>query len=239
MLILPAIDLIDKKCVRLTKGIYSELSVYEEDPVKMAQTLVDGGAEYIHIIDLDSAIKGTKDNFEIIEKIRKTVDVPIQLGGGIRNIERAKELIDIGIDRLIVSTAAIMDDEFLNLLIEKFKRQIAISLDAKGEIVLIKGWVEKTDKNIYDLAEELVERGVENIIYTDIDRDGMLCGPNLEVLKKLNEMLDVNLIAAGGVTTVDDLKKLSELNLYGAIVGKALYEGKISMEQIRDFQIRS
>lgn len=239
MLILPAIDLIDKKCVRLTKGIYSELSVYEEDPVKMAQTLVDGGAEYIHIIDLDSAIKGTKDNFEIIEKIRKTVDVPIQLGGGIRSIERAKELIDVGIDKLIVSTAAIMDDEFLNLLIEKFKRQIAISLDAKGEIVLIKGWVEKTDKNIYDLAEELVERGVENIIYTDIDRDGMLCGPNLEVLKKLNEMLDVNLIAAGGVTTVDDLKKLSELNLYGAIVGKALYEGKISMEQIRDFQIRS
>lgn len=239
MLILPAIDLIDKKCVRLTKGVYTELSVYEENPIKMAQTLVDGGTEYIHIIDLDSAIKGTKDNFEIIEKIRKTVDVPIQLGGGIRSIERAKELIDMGIDRLIVSTAAIMDDEFLNLLIEKFKRQIAISLDAKGEIVLIKGWVEKTDKNIYDLAEELVERGVENIIYTDIDRDGMLCGPNLEVLKKLNEMLDVNLIAAGGVTTVDDLKKLSELNLYGAIVGKALYEGKISMEQIRDFQIRS
>lgn len=239
MLILPAIDLIDKKCVRLTKGVYSELSVYEEDPVKMAQTLVDGGAEYIHIIDLDSAIKGTKDNFEIIEKIRKTVDVPIQLGGGIRSIERVKELIDMGIDKLIVSTAAIMDDEFLNLLIEKFKRQIAISLDAKGEIVLIKGWVEKTDKNIYDLAEELVERGVENIIHTDIDRDGMLCGPNLEVLKKLNEMVDINLIAAGGVTTVDDLNKLSELNLYGAIVGKALYEGKISMEEIRDFQSRS
>lgn len=239
MIILPAIDLIDKKCVRLTKGVYTELSVYEEDPVKMAKTLVEGGAKYIHIIDLDSAIKGTKDNFEVIEKIRNAVDVPIQLGGGIRSIERATELIEMGIDRLIVSTAAIMDDEFLNTLIEKFKSQIAISLDAKGDIVLIKGWVEKTDKNIYDLAKELEERGVENIIHTDIDRDGMLCGPNLEVLKKLNEMVDINLIAAGGVTTVDDLNKLSELNLYGAIVGKALYEGKISMEEIRDFQSRS
>lgn len=239
MIVLPAIDLIDKKCVRLTKGVYTELSVYEEDPVKMAKTLVDGGAEYIHIIDLDSAIKGTKDNFEVIKKIRSAVDVPIQLGGGIRSLERATELIDMGIDRLIVSTAAIMDDEFLSTLIEKFKSQIAISLDAKGDIVLIKGWVEKTDKNIYDLAKELEERGVENIIHTDIDRDGMLCGPNLEVLKKLNEMVDINLIAAGGVTTVDDLNKLTELNLYGAIVGKALYEGKISMEEIRDFQSRS
>ncbi len=239
MIILPAIDLIDKKCVRLTKGVYTELSVYEEDPVKMAKTLVEGGAEYIHIIDLDSAIKGTKDNFEVIEKIRNSVDVPIQLGGGIRSMERATELIEMGIDRLIVSTAAIMDDEFLSTLIEKFKSQIAISLDAKGDIVLIKGWVEKTDKNIYDLAKELEERGVENIIHTDINRDGMLCGPNLEVLKKLNEMVDINLIAAGGVTTVDDLNKLSELNLYGAIVGKALYEGKISMEEIRDFQSRS
>lgn len=239
MLILPAIDLIDKKCVRLTKGVYSELSVYEEDPVKMAKSLVQGGAEYIHIIDLDSAIKGTKENFEVIEKIRNAVDVPIQLGGGIRSIERAIELIDIGIDRLIVSTAAIMDDEFLTQLIEKFKNRIAISLDAKGEIVLIKGWVEKTDKNIYELAKELNNRGVENLIYTDIDRDGMLCGPNLEVLKKLNEMIDINLIAAGGVTTVEDLEKLSELNLYGAIVGKALYEGKISMEQIKNFQSRS
>lgn len=239
MLILPAIDLIDKKCVRLTKGVYSELSVYEEDPVKMAKSLVQGGAEYIHIIDLDSAIKGTKENFEVIEKIRNAVDVPIQLGGGIRSIERATELIGIGIDRLIVSTAAIMDDEFLTQLIEKFKNRIAISLDAKGEIVLIKGWVEKTDKNIYELAKELNNRGVENLIYTDIDRDGMLCGPNLEVLKKLNEMIDINLIAAGGVTTVEDLEKLSALNLYGAIVGKALYEGKISMEQIKNFQSRS
>ena len=239
MIVLPAIDLIDQKCVRLTKGVYKDISIYEENPIKMAKSLEDGGARYLHIIDLDSAIKGLDTNKKVIEEIRSSVQIPIQVGGGIRSIERAAQLIDIGIDRIIVSTAAIINEDFLNKLISEYGDKVAISLDAKGETILIKGWIEETDKNIYELATELEELGIKNIIYTDIDRDGMLSGPNLEVLKKLNEMSNANLIAAGGVTTVEDLECLKEINLYGAIVGKALYEGKISMEEINSFQNRS
>ena len=239
MIILPAIDLIDQKCVRLTKGVYKDISIYEENPIKMAKSLEDGGARYLHIIDLDSAIKGLDTNKKVIEEIRSSVQIPIQVGGGIRSIERAAQLIDIGIDRIIVSTAAIINEDFLNKLISEYGDKVAISLDAKGETILIKGWIEETDKNIYELATELEELGIKNIIYTDIDRDGMLSGPNLEVLRKLNEMSNANLIAAGGVTTVEDLESLKEIKLYGAIVGKALYEGKISMEEIDSFQNRS
>lgn len=239
MIVLPAIDLVDQKCVRLTKGVYNDISVYEEDPVKMAKSLEAGGAKYLHIIDLDSAIKGLDINKSMIEDIRAAISIPIQVGGGIRSIERAAQLIDIGIDRIIVSTAAITNESFLNELISNYAEKVAISLDAKGETILIKGWVEETDKNIYELASELESQGIKNLIYTDIDRDGMLSGPNLEVLKKLNDMTSVNLIAAGGVTTVNDLEQLKGINLYGAIVGKALYEGKISMEEINDFQHRS
>ncbi|MDO5717747.1 MAG: 1-(5-phosphoribosyl)-5-[(5-phosphoribosylamino)methylideneamino]imidazole-4-carboxamide isomerase [Tissierellia bacterium] len=238
MFVYPAIDLIDQKCVRLSKGVYTEKSVYDDDPVNMAKKLVSEGAKRLHIIDLDAAIKSSDCNYKIIEEIRKAVDVPMQVGGGIRSIQRARELIEIGIERIIVSTAVVTNPDFFDELMSKYSDNTAVSVDTREETVLIRGWVKETDLNIYDFSEELYNKGLKTIIYTDTERDGMLRGPNFEILDKLNKKLDLNLIAAGGVTTVEDLNKLAEMNLYGAIIGKALYENQISMKDIKAFQER-
>lgn len=235
MIILPAIDIKDGKCVRLTQGKEDAVTTYFEDPVEVAQMWAERGARYLHIIDLDGAFKSDSVNFETICKIRETVDIPIQVGGGIRSIEAASKYLDAGIDRVIIGTMAVEEPEKIKELVEKYGPKIAVSVDCKGDKVAVKGWVEESDKNVYDFAKELKEMGVKTIIHTDIEKDGMLTGPNFEVLGKLQETVGENVIAAGGVQSMEDFYKLEELGLYGGITGKALYEGRINIEDIKQF----
>lgn len=235
MIVLPAIDIKGGHCVRLEQGKEDEVTKYYDDPVEVAKMLEEQGAKYLHIIDLDGAFKSDNINFEIIKKIRKAVGLPIQVGGGISDIEKAEKYLDAGIDRIIIGTMAVKDPCSLKKLVEEYSHRIAVSVDAKGEKVAIKGWVEESDKTVFDFCRELKEIGVKTIIHTDISKDGMLTGPNIEVLSKLQEEIGDNIIAAGGMSSVKDLYALQEVGIYGAITGKALYEGKITMEEISKF----
>ena len=235
MLILPAIDLKDRKCVRLHKGREDEVTYYFDNPVEVAKDIESKGAKYLHLIDLDGAFSNENRNYDIIEKIVKNISIPIQVGGGIRSEEIVENLINIGVSRIIIGTVAVENPDLVKSLIKKYGDKIAVSVDCYGEDVAIKGWVEKSDKKIYDFCKELKDMGLKTIIYTDIDRDGTLDGPNIEVLSKLQKMFGDNIIAAGGLSNIDDFYRLKEINLYAGVTGKALYEGKITMEEISKF----
>ncbi len=235
MLILPAIDLKDRKCVRLHKGREDEVTYYFDNPVNVAIDLEKKGAKYLHLIDLDGAFSNEKRNYDIIEKIVKSITVPIQVGGGVRTEEIVDNLISIGVSRVIIGTVAVENPLLIKSLVEKYGDKIAVSVDCYGEDVAIKGWVEKSDRKIFDFCKELKSYGLKTIIYTDINRDGTLKGPNIEVLDKLQKMFGDNIIAAGGLSHIDEFYKLKEIGLYGGVTGKALYEGKITMEEISKF----
>ena len=235
MLILPAIDLKDRKCVRLHKGREDEVTYYFDNPVEVAKDIESKGAKYLHLIDLDGAFSNENRNYDIIEEIVKNISIPIQVGGGIRSEEIVENLINIGVSRIIIGTVAVENPDLVKSLINKYGDKIAVSVDCYGEDVAIKGWVEKSDKKIYDFCKELKDMGLKTIIYTDIDRDGTLDGPNIEVLSKLQNMFGDNIIAAGGLSNIDDFYRLKEINLYAGVTGKALYEGKITMEEISKF----
>lgn len=235
MLILPAIDLKDRKCVRLHKGREDEVTYYFDNPVEVAKDIESKGAKYLHLIDLDGAFSNENRNYDIIEKIVKNISIPIQVGGGIRSEEIVENLINIGVSRIIIGTVAVENPDLVKSLIKKYGDKIAVSVDCYGEDVAIKGWVEKSDKKIYDFCKELKDMGLKTIIYTDIDRDGTLDGPNIEVLSKLQKMFGDNIIAAGGLSNIDDFYRLKEINLYAGVTGKALYKGKITMEEISKF----
>ncbi|RVU54266.1 1-(5-phosphoribosyl)-5-[(5-phosphoribosylamino)methylideneamino]imidazole-4-carboxamide isomerase [Anaerosphaera multitolerans] len=236
MIILPAIDLKEGKCVRLHKGVESKVTYYFDNPLEVAHNLVKEGAEYIHIIDLDGAFNKENNNLKIIESIASSIDIPLQIGGGIRSLETAENLISMGVNRIILGTVAIENPQFVKKLVEKYSDKIAVSLDCYGEKVAVKGWVEKTEKNLFKLCKEFKSYGISSIIYTDIERDGTLSGPNLVLLERLQKTFGDNIIAAGGLSSVKDLVNLKKIGLYGTIVGKALYEGKITMEDIRNFE---
>lgn len=235
MLILPAIDLKDRKCVRLHKGREDEVTYYFDNPVEVAKDIESKGAKYLHLIDLDGAFSNENRNYDIIEEIVKNISIPIQVGGGIRSEEIVENLVNIGVSRIIIGTVAVENPDLVKSLIEKYGDKIAVSVDCYGEDVAIKGWVEKSDKKIFDFCKELKDMGLKTIIYTDIDRDGTLDGPNIEVLSKLQKMFGDNIIAAGGLSNIDDFYKLKEIDLYAGVTGKALYEGKITMEEISKF----
>ncbi|QQK07824.1 1-(5-phosphoribosyl)-5-[(5-phosphoribosylamino)methylideneamino]imidazole-4-carboxamide isomerase [Miniphocaeibacter halophilus] len=235
MLILPAIDLKNRQCVRLHQGKEEEVTYYFDNPVEVAKDLEKKGAKYLHIIDLDGAFSNENRNYDIIEKIVKEISIPIQVGGGIRSEEIVNNLINLGVSRVILGTVAVENPKLVKSLIEKHGDKIAVSVDCYGEQVAIKGWVEKTDINIFDFCKELKNIGLKTIIYTDIKRDGTLEGPNIEILDKLQKEFGDNIIAAGGLSNIEDFYKLKEINLYGGVTGKALYEGKITMDEISKF----
>ncbi|HHX68597.1 MAG: 1-(5-phosphoribosyl)-5-[(5-phosphoribosylamino)methylideneamino]imidazole-4-carboxamide isomerase [Miniphocaeibacter sp.] len=235
MLILPAIDLKNRKCVRLHQGKEEEVTYYFDNPVEVAKDLEKKGAKYLHIIDLDGAFSNEKRNYDIIEEIVREISIPIQVGGGIRNEEIVDNLIKLGVSRVILGTVAVENPKLVKSLIEKYGDKIAVSVDCYGEKVAIKGWVEKTDINIFDFCQDLKDIGLKTIIYTDIKRDGTLEGPNIEILDKLQKQFGDNIIAAGGLSNIEDFYKLKEINLYGGVTGKALYEGKITMDEISKF----
>lgn len=231
MNIFPAIDLFDKKAVRLFKGDYAQMTVYSENPPEIAYDFVKQGARFIHIVDLEGAKDGTTPNISVIEEIRKTTDLFIEVGGGIRNMDIVDRYIAIGVDRVILGTAAVTDESFLVAAVEKYGTKIAVGVDVKDGFVAIRGWTEKSQYDCFEFCKKMSDIGVSTIICTDISKDGAMIGTNHALYRELSEKFDMQIIASGGVSSIEDVTKLSELGIYGAIIGKAYYTGAISLKE--------
>lgn len=232
--IIPAIDILDGKCVRLTQGKYNKKIVYAEDPFKVAEKFARHPIPRLHIVDLNGAKEGYPVNFEIIAKIAESISVPIQVGGGVRSLETVDKLLEAGVDRVILGTIALQDQELIKMCVQKYKDKILISVDAQKGLMAIKGWTEISTMKATDFCKTLIELGVSRIIYTDIQRDGTLTGPNIEGLKKILKAVDIPVIASGGVSSLADIAKLKKLipeGLEGCIIGKALYSGDIKLDE--------
>ena len=230
MNIFPAIDLFEKKVVRLYKGDYSKMTVYSEDPLAVAKDFEKAGAKYIHIVDLEGAKFGTTPNLDVVKQIAENTNLFIEIGGGIRSLDTIKKYLDIGVNRVILGTAAVNDQEFLKEAITLYKDKIAVGVDVKDGMVAIKGWEEKSKYNCYEFCQLMQSVGVKNIICTDISKDGAMQGTNRELYKDLSKKFYIDITASGGVSTIDDIVALKNLNLYGAIIGKAYYAGSIRLE---------
>ena len=232
MIIYPAIDIKDKSCVRLIQGSYDDVTVYDKDPVKVALKWESIGAEILHIVDLDGARDGVRINKDIVNEIVRNVNIPVQIGGGIRDTDGVKTYLDIGASQVIIGTAAIKNPLWLQDMIRIYGNRIIVSIDAKDGWIATDGWESISRKKALDYIKELRKSGLERIVYTDIAKDGMLQGPNFKIYEELQKEVDIEVIASGGVTTTEDLRRLKDMNLYGAIIGKALYEGKLDLEEV-------
>jgi phosphoribosylformimino-5-aminoimidazole carboxamide ribotide isomerase len=235
MLIIPAIDLKDGKCVRLKQGQMDKSTIFSENPAEMARKWVNLGAQRLHLVDLDGAFAGKPVNELAIKSIVSEVgaDIPIQLGGGIRNLDTVEKFINSGVDSVIIGTAAVTHPGFLHEACFAFPGQIVVGLDAKDGDVAINGWAKLTGHNVIELAQKFEEYGVESIIYTDIGRDGMLSGVNIEATVKLSESLKIPVVASGGVSNIADIKALcnvANIGIRGVITGTAIYEGSLDFE---------
>ena len=231
MILFPAIDIKDNKCVRLTQGKFDNINIYSNDPVDMAKKWESLGAEYLHVVDLDGAKNEGFQNRKSIEKIASSIKIPMQTGGGIRSEERIKNLIDIGVSRIIVGTMAIENQNLLKELTRIYSEKIAVSIDAFKGKVAVRGWQEIGETDSVQICKTLEEIGIKTIVYTDISKDGMLNGPNFEIYEELSRKTNLDIIASGGVTTVDDIVKLNDMKMYGAIIGKALYDNKLDFSE--------
>lgn len=232
MQLYPAIDMKGGKCVRLTQGLFDNVKVYSDTPADMAKLWVSQGASFLHIVDLDGALAGRSVNEEAIRAIVKSVDMPIQLGGGIRSAEAVQYMLDLGITRCIIGTRAAEQPEFIRELIERFGAdRIVVGVDAKNGMVAVEGWEKVSSLTAVDLCMQMKEYGVKHIVYTDISRDGTLTGPNVTYTKMLTEQTGLDVIASGGMSCMEDLITLHENGIQGAIIGKALYEKKISLPE--------
>ncbi|KYH28762.1 MULTISPECIES: 1-(5-phosphoribosyl)-5-[(5-phosphoribosylamino)methylideneamino]imidazole-4-carboxamide isomerase [Clostridium] len=231
MIILPAIDLKDGKCVRLYKGDFNKSEVVSESPLETAFKFKKEGAEFIHMVDLDGALKGKGVNYDIVSKIIKEVNVPVELGGGIRDMETIEFLINIGVSRVILGTAALNNSQLVKSAVNKYGEKIAVGIDAKNGYAAVDGWTNVSIINYIDFAVEMERIGVKTIIFTDISKDGTLQGPNLEQLEELGQSVRCNIIASGGIKSIEDLKNLKKMGLYGAITGKGIYSGNIDLKE--------
>lgn len=231
MLILPAIDLYDKSAVRLYKGDYEKMTVYSNNPVEIAEKFKACGAEYIHLVDLEGAKNGTTPNIDVVENIVKTTGLKAEIGGGIRSEEVIEKYLSIGVDRVILGTAAVTDGEFLERAVKKYGKHVAVGVDLKDGYVAIKGWTEKSELTADMFFEKLSALGVSTVICTDISKDGAMQGTNRELYKYLSEKYDMDIVASGGVSSIEDIKALREMELYGAILGKAYYIGAVDLAE--------
>ena len=229
MNIFPAIDLRGGKVVRLCEGDYDRMTVYSDDPLAVCRSFKDAGASYLHVVDLDGAKDGTTENFEVIKNIVSEGGLLVEVGGGIRSEETIKRYIDIGVMRVILGTIAVTDPEFVRDMVKKFGDRIAVGVDIKNGMVATHGWTKVSELECFDFCRTMRGFGVKTIICTDISKDGLLLGTNLELYKKLNAEISVDIVASGGVTSLEDVKALTSMNTYGAILGKALYTGKIDL----------
>jgi len=233
MKIFPAIDIKDKKCVRLIKGDFDNKTEYEMSPVEQAGKYKDHGFKNLHIVDLDGALTGETVNIDIIQEIVSKFNLKIEIGGGVRNFESIKKYTDAGVEKVILGSAAIKDKNFLKEACEKFPNKIALGLDAKDGYLSLFGWKEKSNQLTLDYLKEVNDYGVSRLIYTDINRDGMKQSPNFEETSKVSEISNCPVIISGGVSSIDDIKKTKSLkNIEGIIVGKAIYDGDIKLEEL-------
>ena len=233
MKIFPAIDIKDKKCVRLVKGDFDNKTEYEMSPVEQARKYKDQGFKNLHIVDLDGALIGQTINLELIQNIVSKFDLKVEIGGGIRNSESIRKYIDAGVEKVILGSAAIKDKIFLKEACEKFPNKIALGLDAKDGYLLVSGWKESSNQLTLDYLKEVNDYGISRLIYTDINRDGMKQSPNFDQTMKIAEMSNCPVIISGGVSSIDDVKKAKNLkNVEGIIVGKAIYDGDIKLEEL-------
>ena len=231
MKIFPAIDLYESKAVRLYKGDYSQMTVYSEHPERVAEYFKNAGAEYIHTVDLEGARDGNTPNIETVKKIIKVSGLKVQIGGGVRSEEVIKRYLDAGVHRVILGTAAATNHEFLELMGAKYGKNIAVGCDLKDGFVATKGWRETTDETADGFFSRVCSLGIKTVICTDISRDGAMRGTNAELYKNLSEKYTINIIASGGVTDMEDIKRLRDMGLYGAILGKAFYTGAIDLKE--------
>lgn len=231
MLIFPAIDIFGGKAVRLFKGDYAQMTVYNENPEEVALDFLNNGATHIHLVDLEGAKSGETPNLETVVKIKKATGLFCEIGGGIRSMEVIDRYISAGVDRVILGTAAVTNKGFVEESVAKYGEKIAVGIDIKDGLVAIKGWTETCDIKAFDFCEKMQKIGVKTIICTDISKDGAMQGTNHELYRELSEKFSIDIIASGGVSSIEDVKRLSALNLYGAIVGKAYYTGAINLKQ--------
>ena len=231
MLIFPAIDLYEGQAVRLYKGDYEQKTVYSDNPVQIALDFVSCGASNIHIVDLEGAKNGETPNFDLICRIKNESGLFTEVGGGIRSMETVSRYLDAGIDRVILGTAAVKDEKFLRDAVEKYGDRIAVGIDIKDGYVAVKGWTESSGTDAFDFFAKVEKIGVRTVICTDISRDGAMQGTNRELYKKLSGRFTVDIIASGGVSSIDDVRALAGMNMYGAIIGKAYYTGDISLTE--------
>ncbi len=229
MIILPAIDLYEGKAVRLYKGDYNEMTVYSDNPPIFAKEFYDKGAEWMHLVDLEGAKEGTTPNLETIKNIVSATGLKVEVGGGIRNMDTVKKYIDIGVSRVILGTAAVKDREFLLEAVKTYGDKIAVGVDIRDGIVAIKGWTELSGLDCFDFCQQLQDIGVKTVICTDISKDGAMQGTNLELYRQLSEKFTIDFVASGGVSTLDDIRALKEIGVYGAILGKAIYTGAVDV----------
>ena len=230
MFIYPAIDLYEGKAVRLYKGDYAQMTVYNDNPAEVAKAFAEAGSKHIHLVDLEGAKKGKPANLDTIRKIMEAADLFVEVGGGIRNMETIESYLSIGVDRVILGTAAVTNPEFLEEALKKCGEKIAVGVDLKDGFVAIKGWTEKTALTADAFFEKMQSLGVRTVICTDISRDGAMKGTNRELYKELSSKYDIDLIASGGVSTLEDVQALAAMNLHGAIIGKAYYIGAIDLK---------
>ena len=233
MNIFPAIDLYDGKAVRLFKGDYNQMTVYNENPLEVAKDFEKAGAEYIHLVDLEGAKLGTTPNINVIKNIVDNTILFTEIGGGIRSMETVDAYLNAGLDRVIIGTAAVTNEDFLKEALKKYPQpgKIAVGIDLLDGYVAIKGWVEKSQYKAEEFFNKMTSLGVTTVICTDISKDGAMKGVNRELYKELSEKYSINITASGGVTNIDDIKALRKMNLYGAIIGKAYYTGAINLEE--------
>lgn len=231
MEIFPAIDIRGAKVVRLTKGDYDVMKVYRDDPTEVAKEFLDAGASNLHVVDLDGARDGSLANFESIKALASTKGLFIEVGGGIRNMERIEGYLNLGVGRVILGTAAVKNYPFVEQAVKEFGDAVAVGVDAKDGMVAVSGWEEVTEIPSFEFCQKLRDTGVKTVIYTDISKDGAMSGTNLEAYKKLAEIKGLDIVASGGITFENEIAILRDMNTYGAILGKALYEGKLDLSR--------
>ena len=239
MKIFPAIDIKDKKCVRLIKGNFDNQTIYNQSPLDQASKYKEFGLLNLHIVDLDGALTGELINLDIIESIIKKLGISVEVGGGIRSIEKIERYLNIGVDKVILGSAAIKNPNFLKEACEKFKNKIVLGLDAKKKMILISGWKETTDQTAENYLKKVNSYGFSRLIYTDIERDGTKTGPNIDETKSIAKISAAPVVVSGGISSIQDVKKIKELknfNIEGAIVGKAIYDGDIKLNEFKQLE---
>lgn len=231
MILLPAIDLYDNKAVRLYKGDYKQMTVYSENPIEIARDFEASGARYVHVVDLEGAKDGTTPNLSVVEQIAKETSLFVEIGGGIRNMETVRRYLQSGVSRVILGTAAVTDEAFLQNAVETYGEKIAVGADVKDGCIAIKGWLETSAYPLEQFLDRMQQIGVKNVICTDISKDGAMKGTNLALYRELSLKYHLDITASGGVSSIEDIRSLREMGLYGAILGKAYYTGDIKLKE--------